>query len=109
MIYHITTQAAWEHALIQGAYSHDSIAAEGFIHASHLVQIQATLQRYYGNQSNLVILAIDATKCTPEIKFEMANSVGEEFPHIYGNLNTDSVTAVYAVFKDAKSNTTFLI
>lgn len=109
MIYHITTLKAWQDALIVEVYTHDSIIYEGFIHASQLVQTQATLQRYYSNQTGLVILAIDTTKCTPEIKYEMADSVGEEFPHIYGKLNTDAVTAVYAVFKDAKGNNTFLI
>ncbi len=109
MIYHITTLQVWQQALIIGEYMHDSLVQEGFIHASKLEQIQATLQRYYSTQTNLVILAINPANCRPQIKYELANSVGEEFPHIYGKLNTDAVSVVYAVFKDAKGNNTFLI
>jgi uncharacterized protein (DUF952 family) len=109
MIYHITTLQAWQQALIIGAYTHDSLVYEGFIHASKLEQTQATLQRYYSMQTNLVILTINPANCTPQVKYELADSVGEEFPHIYGKLNTDAVSAVYAVFKDAKGNNTFLI
>ncbi|MBC7412167.1 MAG: DUF952 domain-containing protein [Bacteroidia bacterium] len=109
MIYHITTLQAWQQALIIGTYTHDSLVYEGFIHASKLEQTQATLQRYYSTQTNLVILAINLAKCTTEIKYEMADSVGENFPHIYGKLNIDAVSAVYSVFKDDKGNNTFLI
>jgi uncharacterized protein (DUF952 family) len=109
MIYHITEATTWDSALRNGFYATQSIATEGFIHASQLNQIQGALERYYIGVSNLIILAIDETKCTPTVKFELAPNVGEQFPHIYGKLNIDAVTAVYAVFTDAGGNNTYLI
>ena len=109
MIYHITEAANWDKALRNGSYITESIANEGFIHASQLSQIQGALERYYLGVPNLVILAIDESKCTSAIKFELAPNVGENFPHIYGKLNIEAVMAVYAVFTDAGGSNTFLI
>ena len=75
----------------QGFYEAESLAAEGFIHASKADQVQGVLTRYYKAQTNLILLHIDETKLTAPLKMELAASVNEEFPHIYGRLNLDAV------------------
>jgi len=93
-IYHVTTRAEWERAQAQGFYEAASLASEGFIHASaDERQVQGVLQRYFAGQSDLVQLTIDPSKLVHELKWELAPSVGEEFPHIYGPLNVDAVVA----------------
>jgi len=94
MIYHIVSRARWEAALIQGFYEADSLATEGFIHASKEEQVKGVLERYYQGQTDLLLLHIDETKLNSELKYELAPSINEEFPHIFGRLNTDAVLKV---------------
>jgi ribosomal-protein-serine acetyltransferase len=102
MIYHITTQEAWQQAQSAGTYRHPSLDAEGFIHASTRDQILWVANRFYVGGSGLVILAIDPAKLTAELRREPADSkmpLEQDdlglFPHIYGELNADAVLKVF--------------
>lgn len=97
MIYHITSNTDWQKSLQQGFYEHPSLAAEGFIHANKEEQVKSVLYRYYKNQPYLLLLHIDETKLTAALKYELAPSVNEEFPHIYGALNLDAVVAATTI------------
>ena len=97
MIYHVLTAENWNHAASQGFYEADSLAKEGFIHTSKENQVDGVLQRYYKDQSNLLLLHIDEAKLTSPLKYELAPSINEEFPHIYGRLNLDAVVQVEQV------------
>ena len=90
-IYHITTTAAWEQALLEGAYTADSLAIEGFIHCSTADQVAGVLDRYYKGQTNLVKLTINKSKVTSPLIFELATSINEVFPHIHGPINVSAV------------------
>ena len=94
MIYHVTTKSTWEASVRQGYYEAPSLQAEGFIHTSREQQIQGVLNRYYSGKKDLVLLHIDENKVNAPIKWELAPSVNEEFPHIYGRLNVDAVIKV---------------
>jgi uncharacterized protein (DUF952 family) len=94
MIYHVTTYDLWETALQKGFYEAPSLRTEGFIHTSKQQQIEGVLERYYQGEKDLLLLHIDESKVTPIIKHELAPSVNEAFPHIYGTLNIDAVTKV---------------
>lgn len=91
MIYHVTTNQAWEHALQQGSYQPDSLATEGFIHNSTLEQLPGVLDRYYKDQQGLIVLHIDETLLTSVLKYELAPSVNEKFPHVFGPVNLNAV------------------
>ena len=90
-IYHITTAAAWEKAQTTGAYITDSLSTEGFIHCSTQDQVAGVLDRYYKGQTNLVKLTIEKSKVTSPLIFELATSINEVFPHIYGPINLSAV------------------
>ncbi len=91
MIFHVVTALNWQKAIRQGFYEADSLALEGFIHTSKADQVAGVLSRYYAGQTELLLLHIDETKLTAPLKYELAPSVNEEFPHIYGRLNIDAV------------------
>lgn len=93
LIYHLTTAEDWTRAQQDGAYTHPSLSDEGFIHASTPAQIAATANRFYGGRSDLILLHIDTDKIGAPLKWELAPSIGEEFPHIYGALNPGAVIA----------------
>jgi uncharacterized protein (DUF952 family) len=94
MIYHITTRTEWEAAQEMGRYEAASLATEGFIHLSTERQVAGVLDRYYKGVQGLVRLTVDPEKLAHELRWEMAPSVNEEFPHVYGPINLDAVTAV---------------
>lgn len=94
MIYHVVTKAGWEAAKKKGAYAAASLALEGFIHASEKEQVAGVLERYYKNQRGLLLLHIDESRLSAPLKYELAPSVNESFPHIYGLLNLDAVIQV---------------
>ncbi len=94
MIYHITTKANWENALLEGFYEAPSLKTEGFIHNSTAAQVQGVIDRYYAGQSDLVKLHIDETKLLAELKYELATSINEIFPHIFGVINVNAVVKI---------------
>ena len=100
MIFHVVTASDWQKAVQaagpggQGFYEAASLVSEGFIHTSNADQVKGVLDRYYKGQSNLLLLHIDETKLSAPLKYELAPSVNEMFPHIYGRLNLDAVTSI---------------
>lgn len=94
IIYHITTTEAWKLANLNGCYEASSLTSEGFIHCSTEPQVKGVLERYFNGRSDLLKLVIDTDKLQAPLKFELAPSVNEEFPHIYGLLNLDAVIGV---------------
>lgn len=91
MIYHVTTNAAWQEAKQKGSYEHISLEKEGFIHNCSMAQLAGVLDRYYKGQSDLLLLHIDESLLEAELKYELAPSVNEEFPHIFGPINIGAV------------------
>ena len=91
MIYHVITNTDWLNALENGYYEAASLATEGFIHTSNENQVKDVLDRYYLNQTDLLLLYINEDKLTSVLKYEVAPSTNEVFPHIYGKLNLDAV------------------
>jgi uncharacterized protein (DUF952 family) len=94
MIYHVVNQPRWEEATKLGYYEAPSLATEGFIHCSKKEQVEGVINRYYAGQTDLLILHIDEGKLEAVHIFELAPSVNEEFPHVYGRINLDAVVDV---------------
>ncbi|MBM3416319.1 MAG: DUF952 domain-containing protein [Bacteroidetes bacterium] len=94
VIYHITTANEWKAALNKGFYEHPSLKEEGFIHCSHEHQVAGVLERFFAGQSGLVKLVIDTDKLTCKYIYDWSSSTQDTFPHVYGAINTDSVTRV---------------
>lgn len=104
IIYHITSQQDWQNAQAAGAYTAESLATQGFIHASTAEQVPGTAQRFYLGRTGLVILAIETSRVNPEVRFEPVTLPSGEthFPHIYGPLNLDAVTGIAPFEPDAQ-------
>jgi uncharacterized protein (DUF952 family) len=94
IVYHITTASAWKAAQERGHYEDPSLYTEGFIHLSEESQVAGVLERYYSDQKGLVKVVVDTEKLTHPLRYELAPSVNEEFPHLYGPLNLDAVVEV---------------
>ena len=91
MIYHITTKQQWNDAQKKGFFDELSLRIEGFIHNSTEAQVAGVIERYYKGKTDLLLMHIDENKLTAELKYELAPSVNELFPHVFGNINLDAV------------------
>lgn len=89
-IYHIVVPAVWEAAEGSETYAADSLADEGFIHCSFESQLPGVLGRYYRGAGELVVLEIEPDLLTSDLVIEPSTG-GEEYPHIYGEINISAV------------------
>ena len=94
LIYHITTEDAWEKAAGQGFYETPSLHEEGFIHCTHAHQTELVLTRYFKEVKNVVILTIDTDKLGSLLIEDWSPTLQDHFPHIYGYLFPEAVVAV---------------
>jgi uncharacterized protein (DUF952 family) len=81
-IYHICRRAEWEAARAAGRYPGSSQdKADGFIHFSGADQVKASAAKHRAGQTGLVLLAVDAARLGPALKWE-ASRGGALFPHL---------------------------
>jgi uncharacterized protein (DUF952 family) len=96
LIYILCPPAVYEAARRQGAYESDSLATEGFIHASPEHQLTRVANKYYRQHAELCVLAVDTARVASDVKWETISN-GDVYPHIYGPLNLDAVVSVRTV------------
>ncbi len=70
-----------------------SLAEEGFIHCSYTDQVEGTLERFYGDLDDVVVLTIDPARLDAAVVDEPAED-GTLFPHVYGPLTIGAVVEV---------------
>ncbi|RYE03563.1 MAG: DUF952 domain-containing protein [Sphingomonadales bacterium] len=66
--------------------------ADGYIHLSTAAQLQETLDKHFAGQDGLWLAAVDLEALGDAVKWEESRG-GQLFPHIYGDLTLDAVTA----------------
>ena len=109
MIFHITTQMAWDDAKNTGEYRAASLLTEGFIHCSTLSQVVPVSNLHYKGESKMLLLMIEPTLLSSDLKWEAPSGgnpppgvpVGDQFPHIYGPINLDAVVNTFDFIRDA--------
>lgn len=88
-VYHFTDSELWNKSAED--YWHPSLDSEGFIHFSYYPQLRGTLEKHFAGVTSVLIVEMDQEKLNAELKIE------NEFPHLYGKLNRDSVLNVFEV------------
>jgi glutathione S-transferase len=91
-IYHLVLPSAWQLRPDESFHA-PSLEQEGFIHCSFADQVTRSANRFYADAAELLLLTIDTTRLTSPLREEVASN-GQLFPHIYGPINRDAVTAV---------------
>lgn len=94
VILHITTAQAWDDARAGGWYRGDTLDSEGFIHCSTPAQVLAVAGERFPGRHDLLLLVIDPARLSAPLRYEGAEA-GEQFPHIYGPLETSAVMAAF--------------
>lgn len=55
---------------------------DGYIHFSTAAQVAETAAKHFATESNLVLVAVDADRLGPDLKWEPSRG-GQLFPHLY--------------------------
>lgn len=108
MIYHLTSRQVWRDSQARGDYRVESLESEGFIHCSTRTQVLPVAEKYYGGQQDILLLEIDPSLLSSELRWEPPSGgapppgvpEGELFPHVYGPINLEAIVKVY----DLESN-----
>ena len=66
--------------------------ADGYIHLSTAEQLSETIAKHFAGQSGLWLAAVDLEALGEAVQWEPSRG-GQLFPHIYGPLPLDAVTA----------------
>jgi uncharacterized protein (DUF952 family) len=98
-ILHICPHAEWLAALASGVYRAPSLETEGFVHCSRPEQVLPVANRFYQETPDLVLLWIEVELLQSEVRWEAAEG-GELFPHVYGPVELDAVSAVTQLIPD---------
>lgn len=63
---------------------------DGFVHLSTAAQLAGTLQKHFAGATDLVLVAMDAARGGPWLKWETSRG-GELFPHLYRDFEAEDV------------------
>ena len=91
----------WTAAKTVGAYAGSAVdLADGYIHLSTGDQLAETVRKHYAGRENLLLLTVDLTALGDMLVWEPSRG-GALFPHIYGPLPVEAVTATRAFAVEA--------
>jgi uncharacterized protein (DUF952 family) len=101
-IYKISPRQAWDKAQKAGTFTGAPVdIADGYIHFSAAHQVRETAAKYFRDQPDLVLAAIDAGALGEALKWEPSRG-GDLFPHLYGPLLMSAVLSVMALPLDGE-------
>jgi len=97
LIHHLALESDWEQAKQTGSYTTSTLGQTldevGFIHASRAEQVKQVSDGFYRSvRKPLVRLDIATDRLTSAWREDPVD--GDSYPHIYGPLNLEAVTAV---------------
>lgn len=97
LVYHLAEPQEWEAAQDGDTYIPEDFCEDGFIHFSEKDQVASGSARFFPGRDDLILLTIDESKLTAELRREPANpdkpGQGPLYPHLYGALNIPAVIA----------------
>jgi uncharacterized protein (DUF952 family) len=103
-LYKLIDRASWTAAQAQGRFDGSPVdLADGYIHFSTAAQAGETARRYFGGQTDLLLLTLD-TQDLPSalagaLRWEPARN-GDLFPHLYAPLDPALVSETRALELD---------
>ncbi|MDD3447300.1 MAG: DUF952 domain-containing protein [Zavarzinia sp.] len=102
IVYKVMDAEAWARFQAEGVFLGAPVdLADGFIHFSAAHQVQGTLDKHFGGAPDLMLVAIEADRLGPALKWEVSRG-GDLFPHLYATLSLSSVIATAPLALDAE-------
>ena len=86
IVYKIVPATLWARAIARGMFDgSDDDMRDGFIHLSSAAQLLGTIEKYFRDQPDLLLIAFNSADLEPQLVWE-ASRGGQLFPHYYGQL-----------------------
>ena len=105
VLVHLCSNDEWSAAQERGQHRPESLDGSGFVHLSTPEQVHLPANRLYAGRTDLVLLRIDPTRLTSDVRWEPGVATDPEsmlFPHLYGPLPVDSVISVTPYLPDGQ-------
>ena len=103
-IYCLVPKTYWQQYAGKAEYLPRDYEQEGFIHATRgddfLIKVANRV--YTDFSGDLLLLVIDESRVTSEVKYEQARD-GHLYPHIYGPLNQDAIVEIKQMVRTAET------
>lgn len=107
-IYHILDpKLNPKEVLAKEAYAPAGFAEEKFIHCSEKQQVSKTLNKWFEGENAVHLFRIQTNRVTAPVIFEDLTESGEDFPHIYGALNTDAIVETTLLERNSEGDFEF--
>lgn len=91
LIYKILRRTEWDAFRAAGKTAGAPVdLADGYIHFSTAAQVAETAAKHFADESNLVLLAVDAGTLGDALKWEPSRG-GQLFPHLYRAMRLSDV------------------
>ena len=95
-VYKICTKSEWQEIKVKGQLaSSKKNLKDGYIHFSGEEQIEGTLNKFYSNQNDLILLKVDTLKLD-HLLWEQASD-GNMFPHLYSSLDVANIVNEFEI------------
>lgn len=104
MILHCMKEKSWNKVKDKRAFGKNDLKKFGFIHCSTVEYFWRVAPNFKDVQEPLVLICIDENKLKSEVKYEDSDGTERFYPHIYGEINADSVVSVLPFLKDGNGN-----
>ena len=100
-IYKALTPEQWARFQTQAVFEGSPVdVADGYIHLSCAPELKATLDKWYGDDVQVILCQIEASAVETNLKYEVSRG-GVEFPHVYADLPLSAVQKVWVVSAEA--------
>lgn len=104
MILHCMKEKLWNKVKNKTSFGKKGLKRFGFIHCSTIEYFWRVAPNFRNIKEPLVLICIDEDKLKAEIKYEDSDNCGRYYPHIYGEINMDSVVQVLPFLRDDNGN-----
>ncbi|MGI8665356.1 MAG: DUF952 domain-containing protein [Jatrophihabitans sp.] len=106
-LFHILAEPDWRTARALGSYAPASLTSDGFVHFSHAHQVAGAANRFYRDQAGLIVVEFDPDRLGQPVVEEDLYGAGEQFPHVYGAIDTAAAIAEHPLPRDARGRFSF--
>lgn len=91
IIIHNMKIKTWERVKNNHSFGKENIEEHGFLHCCKPEQFHLIIPRLKKNGGDFAVIFIDTDKLASTLKWEYSKSMEQDFPHIYGEINRESV------------------
>lgn len=103
-ILHCIPKREWDSMKEQEQFGQPMLDASGFIHCSSVEYFWRVAPNFAHDSEERLLLCIDTDRLDAPVRWEDLEGCGREYPHIYGLVNREAVTAVLPYRRDAEGN-----